>query len=95
MTDFITENAEEIIKSHDRTKPLYLHLAHLAAHASEGAQPMEVRNIEKVNCELGYIPDENRRRYAGNKSSSIMHLMILREYSVNIFFFSCRNDQKY
>ena len=65
MTDFITDRAEEMIKNHDQSKPLYLHLAHLAGHASESDDSLEVRNVTNVNLEFGYIRDDKRRRFAG------------------------------
>lgn len=64
MTDFITDEAENIISLHNPTKPLYLQLAHLAAHSSDAEEVMEVRNWEKTNATLGYIKDINRRKYA-------------------------------
>ena len=65
MTDFITDQTEETIKNHDQSKPLYLHVAHGACHASEGEDSLEVRNITDVNLKFSYIRDEKRRRYAG------------------------------
>ncbi|XP_008216017.2 arylsulfatase B [Nasonia vitripennis] len=65
VTDFISDQAEAVIKNHDRKKPLFLQLAHVAAHASENRDPIEVRNMTEVNDTLSYIPDINRRKYAG------------------------------
>lgn len=81
FTDFITEQAENIIKSHDKQKPLYLHISHLAAHSSENVDSIEVRNITEVNANLGYIPDVKRRKYAGNKTTSILFFFFL---SINV-----------
>ncbi|XP_029177441.1 arylsulfatase B-like isoform X2 [Nylanderia fulva] len=64
MTDFITNEAKNIISSHNPAKPLYLQLAHLAAHVSDAEEGMEVRNWGKTNATLGYIKDINRRKYA-------------------------------
>lgn len=50
---------------HDKNKPLYLQLAHLAGHATEGAETLEVRNLTEVNQRFAYISDINRRKYAG------------------------------
>ena len=66
LTDFIADKSEEIIKNHNKEKPLYLHISHLACHASIGEDPIEVRNMTEVNDTLGYIPDLNRRKYGGN-----------------------------
>ncbi|XP_023316845.1 arylsulfatase B-like [Trichogramma pretiosum] len=65
VTDFIATRAEEIIRAHPAEQPLYLQLSHLAAHASEGAEPIEVRNLTEVDAEFGHVPEPNRRRYAG------------------------------
>lgn len=64
-TDLITERAENIIKNHDRRKPLYLQLCHLAAHSSDAKEVMEVRDEQETNATLKYIEDYNRRKYAG------------------------------
>lgn len=65
ITDLITEKAESIIMNHDQKKPLYLQLAHAAAHSSDTEAVMEVRNIKEVNSTLSYIEDFNRRKFAG------------------------------
>lgn len=66
-TDLITERAENIIKNHDRRKPLYLQLCHLAAHSSDAKEVMEVRDEQETNVTLKYIEDYNRRKYAGTR----------------------------
>ncbi|XP_058802393.1 arylsulfatase B-like isoform X2 [Phymastichus coffea] len=65
FTDFISDEAEDIIRRHDKQRPLYLQLAHLAGHSTEGIESLEVRNITEVNQNLAYIGDINRRKYAG------------------------------
>ncbi|KAL6419854.1 hypothetical protein ACFW04_011151 [Cataglyphis niger] len=64
MTDLITDEAENIISSHNPSKPLYLQLAHLAPHSSGVEDAMQVRNWTETNITLGYIKDINRRKYA-------------------------------
>ena len=71
FTDFVADEAEKIIVNHDKQKPLFLELAHLAVHASENVNPIEVRNMTEVNATLGYIRDINRRRFAGSTTFSI------------------------
>lgn len=66
-TDLITERAENIIKNHDREKPLYLQLSHLAAHSSDAKEVMEVRDEQEMNATLEYIEDYNRRKFAGTQ----------------------------
>ncbi|XP_046733770.1 arylsulfatase B-like [Diprion similis] len=65
FTDFVTEEVEDVIKHHDVSKPLYLQVAHLAAHSGEPDDPLEVWNMTEVNLTLGYIKDINRRKFAG------------------------------
>ena len=67
FTDLITEKAEEIIKTNGNDRPLFLEISHLAAHASEAEDPLEVRSMAEVNATFPYIRDINRRRYAGNQ----------------------------
>ncbi|EFN89886.1 arylsulfatase B [Harpegnathos saltator] len=64
MTDLITDEAENIISSHNPAKPLYLQLAHLAPHASTVDDVIEVRSWKATNDTLGYIRDINRRKFA-------------------------------
>lgn len=64
MTDLITDEAENIISSHNTEKPMYLQLAHLAPHSSDAEDIMEVRDWEETNTTFGYIEDINRRKYA-------------------------------
>lgn len=65
FTDVITKEAEELIESHDVSKPLYLHVAQLAPHSGEPDELLEVHNMTEVNEVFGYIEDVNRRKYAG------------------------------
>ncbi|XP_054011485.1 arylsulfatase B-like isoform X1 [Hylaeus anthracinus] len=65
ITDLITDKAENIIANHDRRRPLYLQLAHAAAHSTDSEDIMEVRDEKKMNATLGYIEDFGRRKLAG------------------------------
>ncbi|XP_014214434.1 arylsulfatase B-like [Copidosoma floridanum] len=65
FTDLITDEAETIIKRNGNDKPLFLQISHLAVHASEAEDPLEVRNSTEVNTTFSYITDTNRRKYAG------------------------------
>ncbi|KYM99141.1 Arylsulfatase B, partial [Cyphomyrmex costatus] len=64
MTNIITEEAESIISSHNTTKPIYLQLAHLASHASDAEEVMEVYDWKETNATFNYIQDLNRRKFA-------------------------------
>lgn len=65
ITDLVTDEAEKIIKSNGGQKPLFLEISHVAVHASDAADPLEVRNMTEVNATFPYIRDIRRRRYAG------------------------------
>ncbi|XP_076623890.1 arylsulfatase B [Colletes latitarsis] len=65
ITDLITERAESIITNHDREKPLYLQLAHVAVHSSDSKDVMEVRDTGEVNSTLRHIEDFDRRKFGG------------------------------
>ena len=41
-TDIFTREAEQIIRIHDDTKPLFLYLAHLAVHSANTYSPLQV-----------------------------------------------------
>lgn len=69
MTDIITDEAASIISSHNTDKPMYLQLAHLAAHSSSSEDVMEVRDWRETNATLGYIKDLSRRKYASEYNS--------------------------
>lgn len=58
-TDIFTEEAEEIIKSHNKNFPLFLYIAHLAVHAPLQA-PQELIDT------FQHIKQEKRRIFAGN-----------------------------
>lgn len=62
-TDIITEEAVEIIRSHDITKPLHLYLAHVAVHSGNPYNPLPAP--DEVVAEMSHIEDYRRRRYAG------------------------------
>lgn len=64
MTDLLTDEVESIISSHNTEKPMYLQLSHLAPHASDAEEVMEVRDWKETNDTFGYIKDLNRRKYA-------------------------------
>lgn len=66
LTDLITEEAEKIISNHNRTKPLYLQVAHLASHGTGIIDAeLQVRDENLLNQTFGYIKDMKRRLYAG------------------------------
>ncbi|GFR28709.1 arylsulfatase B [Trichonephila clavata] len=62
-THIFTEQAEHVILSHDTSKPLFMYMAHLAAHTGNFYKPMEAppETVRKFK----YIEHVNRRIYAG------------------------------
>uniref|UniRef100_A0ABD2XNR8 Sulfatase N-terminal domain-containing protein n=2 Tax=Trichogramma kaykai TaxID=54128 RepID=A0ABD2XNR8_9HYME len=68
FTDVITDRAVREIRRYGRDgdrRPLFLEIAHLAGHASEAEESLEVRDMAEVNATFGHIKDIKRRRYAG------------------------------
>lgn len=66
-TDLFTNEAVKVIEKHDKTKPLFLCLNHLAPHAGNEDFPMEApeEEIEKFS----HIANEQRRTLAGNEKA--------------------------
>lgn len=65
-TDLFTDKAIEEIEGHDKEKPLFMYVAHLAPHAGNENEPLQAPpdEIEK----FAYIKDEKRRKYAATVS---------------------------
>lgn len=63
ITDVFTNASVNIIRSHNKSTPLFLYVAHAAVHAGNIGKPLEAPQ-EVVN-KFGYITDPNRRTYAG------------------------------
>lgn len=66
-TELFTDEAVNLIKTHDMSDPLFLLLTHLAPHTGNEDHPMEApeRIIEKFK----YIKNEKRRTLAAMISS--------------------------
>ncbi|KAI5731637.1 hypothetical protein M8J77_013626 [Diaphorina citri] len=61
-TDLFTKEAVQLIEDQPVDKPLFLYLAHLAAHAGNAGKHLEAPQ-ETIN-QFQYITDPNRRTYA-------------------------------
>lgn len=61
-TDLFTDVAVDTIDAHPKHLPLFLYLAHLAPHAANEYDPMQVPADELAK--FAYIADPARRRYA-------------------------------
>ncbi|XP_075213044.1 arylsulfatase B-like [Lycorma delicatula] len=61
-TDIFTEEAVNVINNHNKEKPLFLYLGHLAVHAGNEGKWLEApqETIDKFK----HIPNPNRRTYA-------------------------------
>ncbi|XP_069677744.1 arylsulfatase B-like [Periplaneta americana] len=61
-TDVFTDESVKIIHEHDKSRPLFLYLSHLAAHAGNDGKLLEAPQ-EEVD-KFRHIPEANRRTYA-------------------------------
>jgi hypothetical protein len=62
-TDVFTNVSVDIIKSHNKSTPLFLYVAHAAVHAGNVGKPLEAP--QEIVDKFSYISDPNRRTYAG------------------------------
>ncbi|GFN78880.1 arylsulfatase [Plakobranchus ocellatus] len=62
-TEFYTKRAENIIRTHNTSKPLFLYLAHQAVHAGNGGDPIEAP--QAYIDRFPYIKNIKRRMFAG------------------------------
>ncbi|XP_067010876.2 arylsulfatase B [Anabrus simplex] len=62
-TNVFTEEAQRIIRDHDKATPLFLYVAHLAVHAG-GYNRLEVPSEEQARNRFWYITDPQRQLYA-------------------------------
>lgn len=81
-TELFTREAVETITSHDKTKPLFLIVNHLAPHAANEEDPMQAKqeDIDKFS----YIANEKRRTLAGNKNCDSKHMFSSKKITVII-----------
>lgn len=70
-TDLFTKEAVHIIQDHPTDTPLFLYMAHLAAHAGNQGKILEAP--QEVINKFGYISNPNRRTYAGNYLRTRLH----------------------
>ncbi|KAF5285022.1 hypothetical protein FQR65_LT02334 [Abscondita terminalis] len=61
-TDLFTKEAEEVIKRHNSSKPMFMYLSHLAVHSGSPENPMQAPDDEIAK--FSYIDDPERRIYA-------------------------------
>lgn len=63
-TDVFTEEAVNVIHSHNIGRPMFLYVAHLAVHAGNRGKLLEAP--QEVINKFQHIEDPQRRTYAGN-----------------------------
>lgn len=62
-TEAFTAEARRVIKEHDRSRPLFMVLSHLAVHTGNEDDPMQAPPEEVAK--FSHISDPKRRTYAG------------------------------
>ena len=67
VTELFTNEAVNLIKSHDKRSPLFLVLNHLAPHAGNEAPDEPLEAPEEEIKKFEYIENIQRRKLAGNK----------------------------
>ncbi|XP_068142790.1 arylsulfatase B isoform X1 [Drosophila tropicalis] len=66
-TDAFTAEAKRVIEQHDKSRPLFMVLSHLAVHTGNEDNPMQAP--EEEVAKFAHISDPKRRTYAGMISS--------------------------
>lgn len=61
-TDLFTDKAIEVISNHNKQKPLFLFMSHLAPHTGNEYAPLQAPASEEEK--FPYITDPDRRTYA-------------------------------
>lgn len=64
-TDVFNDRAEQIIDNHDKEKPLFLMLSHLAPHTGWDGVELGLLNKTANDIEFRHITNTRRREYAG------------------------------
>jgi hypothetical protein len=75
-TDVFTGACVNLIRIHNRSNPLFLYVGHEAVHAGNAGKPLEAP--QEVINNFRYIPDPNRRSYAGKFSFNYTSLLYTR-----------------
>ncbi|XP_076368527.1 arylsulfatase B-like isoform X1 [Tachypleus tridentatus] len=66
-TELFTDHAIDIIQKHNKSRPLFLYLAHLAVHSANPYNPLQAPS--KYIKRFPHIKDRNRRIFAGMASA--------------------------
>jgi hypothetical protein len=80
-TDVFTGACVNLIRTHNRSSPLFLYVGHEAVHAGNAGKPLEAP--QEVINNFTYIPDPNRRSYAGKFSFNYTSVLYT-EYCVRL-----------
>ncbi|XP_026322207.1 arylsulfatase B-like [Hyposmocoma kahamanoa] len=76
LTDLLTERAKQVIRNHDTSSPLYLHMSHAAPHTGGGL--VNLQPPEDTIAPNNHIAHSARRLYAGLVTSldrSVGHIV--------------------
>ena len=60
-TDIFTKESIKIIRNHDKKKPLFLYLPHLAPHSGNKKAPLKGQAPKKSFNKFKHIKNEDRR----------------------------------
>ncbi|XP_067013842.2 arylsulfatase B [Anabrus simplex] len=64
-TELFTEEAEQIIRQHNKDRPLFLYLSHLACHNGNDSIPLQVPSVRQNTRMFRHISHPKRQLYAG------------------------------
>lgn len=64
-TDVFTKEAVSVIKSHNRSEPLFLYIGHAAVHSGNPYNPLPAP--DEIVAKFNTIGNYKRRRFAGRK----------------------------
>nr|CAD7576150.1 unnamed protein product [Timema californicum] len=73
-TDVFTREAVDIILSHDKARPLYLQVAHLAVHSGNDTLHLEVPDVDANERRFSYITNPRRRLFAGSERRAFAYI---------------------
>lgn len=85
-TDLYTEEANSIIRNHNKSQPLFLTISHTAVHS---ANPYQLLQAPKENVDrFSNIKDIKRRTFAGTKytNKNILIRKVLKDEIVTYVF---------
>jgi len=64
-TTLLDNEAVKLVKQHDKSKPMFLMVAHAAPHAGNPSIPLQAPDDVVEIFDNEFIPDRRRQKYAG------------------------------